>query len=237
MFWLMLGASVLSEAGGIVGRANERKNAQAEIDQKLKELNLDTAQGVTSLENQKIADKAQAEASAMQIGNETRAGQLEARDNLLGMQAEGKQSAGNLAASAAAGGLEGRTTVQDVLNENIQTAVNQERDRIGTAVSGANMQIDQMRRSFQPGSAYMNMYQSKKDSILQGAAMQESFLSERRKAYDYDANWFAQDLFDVAGTAANFAAQGAANKWWGGPNPAKKNLLTPYGTVNAGRGY
>jgi hypothetical protein len=223
MFWAMLGASVLQAAGGVIGRAQERKNAKAEIDQKLKELNLESAQGVTSLENQKISDKAQADAAAMQIGNETRTGQLAARDNLLGMQAEGKQAAGNLAAGMAAGGLESGTTVQDVLNQNIQTAVNQERERIGVASSGANMRIDEMRRSFQPGSAYMNLYESKKDSILQGAAMQKSFLEDQRDSYNYDLNWFAQDLFDVVGTAANFAAKGYENKWWGFSLPTKED--------------
>jgi len=228
MFWLMLGASVLQAAGGIIGRANERKNAQAQIDEKLSELNLSTAQGVTNLENQRIGDQAQAEQQATTLGAETRAGQIAARENLIGMEIEGGQAAGEMAATTAASGIAGRTTVQDVLDENIQTAVNQERERIGTAVSTANTQISEMRRSFQPGSAYMNLYQSKKSSLLQSAAQQKSFLDDQRESYNYDSNWFAQDFFDVAGTAANFASNAYANKMWKSTKPAAAAGPTGY---------
>jgi len=226
MFWLMLGASVLSAAGGIVGRANERKNAKAQIDQELEKLNLDSAQAVTSLENQRIGDKAQAEAAAVQIGNETRAGQIEAQGNLLGMRADADATAGELVASQTAGGIEGRTTVQDVLDENIRGAVNTERERIETGVSGANLQIGEMRRSFQLGSAYMNQYEEKKSSILTSAAQQKSFLDDQRESYDYDFNWLAQDLFDVAGTAAAFAGSAYQSDYWGNEKAAKTMLGT-----------
>jgi hypothetical protein len=221
MFWLMLGAQVLSAAGGVIGRAQERNNAKAQIDQELAKLNLNAAQAVTGLENQKIVDKAQADAAAMDLGNETRAGQIQAGENLLGMRAEADAAAGNLAVGQAAGGIAGRTTVQNVLDENIQTAINTERERIETSVSGANMQIGEMRRSFQLGSAYMNSFEEKKSSILTSAAQQKSFLDDQRESYNYDFNWLAQDIFDVAGAAASFAGAAYKSDYWGNEKAAK----------------
>jgi hypothetical protein len=220
MFWLMLGAAVVKGVGGIISRAQERSNAQAEIDQKLKELNLETAQATASLENQKSSDKVQAEQSATQLALDTRSNQLAGEADLASTRAQGAQAAGNQTAQNAANGIEGRTTVQDVLDYNIQDTINQKRESLDLATAGATTQLNQLHQTFQAGSAYMNIYASKKSNILTTSAQQESFLQERRKSYDYNANWFAQDLFGVAGVAADFASKGASNNWWAKAKPA-----------------
>lgn len=216
MFWLMLGASVIKGVGGIVGRAQERANAKAQIDQKLKELNLETAQGEASINNQIAADKSQAEQSVREQAFADYLTQTAEAGNLQAMQIEGEQAKGALAAQTVSGGIQQGTTMQEVLDDSIDQAIGQKRAQMSDALGGSLARVNEVRRTFQPGSSYMNLYQQKKDSLLQSAAMQTSYLEDQKASYDYwKGGWWATDLFAVAGEAASFAADGYSNKWWG----------------------
>ena len=216
MFWVMLAGAVLKTAGGIVSRGQERANAKAQIDQKLKELNLESAQGQASINNQIAADKSQAEGAVREQAFADYLTQTAEAGNLQALQIEGEQAADSLAARTVSGGIQQGTTMQEVLDDSIDQAIGQKREQMNTSLGGSIARVNDVRRTFKPGSAYMNMYQQKKDSLLQSAAMQTSYLEDQRESYDYwKGGWWATDLFAVAGEAASFAAGGYSNKWWG----------------------
>jgi len=246
--WWLIGSAVVSIAGSLYSGYQQREKGKTEADYQALQTqnrinaetyNRDTALGKLDLEL--ALDKHTAEQKAGNIETSAKSdftgtmertylGQLGAEANLLNLKTQGVEAVGSLEAGAAARGLRAPTTTKDVLQSNIQSQVNQTRKQIDSGLSStvsankANLDLNlknasDLRAQFNPGSAYMDVFNYTKKTIqgssgiaLEGLANQKSYLGDLSKSYDYNAGWFLTDLFNVGSMGIDTYTTG---KQWG----------------------
>jgi len=235
-------------AGGVVySNKVEREAAKAKVDYEAGQTKIrtdaeaysrDTALGKLDLELKNDKENAYTKAGDLETSaktgftgamEKTFLGQLAAESNLLDFKAQGAQAIGGVEAAAGARGLRAPTTTKQVLESNIRDQVNLSRKQIDSgrdlsvsqnqANLGLNLKnADEMRTQFDPGSAYMDLYDFTKtriagssDIALSALASQSTYLGDLSKSYNYNEKWFLTDLFDVANVGLK--TFGTATSW------------------------
>lgn len=230
---------IASAVGGILERKNQRneatKKANQEKDQlgfQKQELEYQKNTALGTMEQELGLQKAETLANAADSDAATIAGftssmedtylsQLGAEAQYRDVLQQGEQAQGSITAAAGSGGIRGNDIVGNVIAGQFQEQAALKRKTIdsgiGASVTKAKTMADlsmgetaRMRAQFDDGSAFMALYDYKRQRI-QGAADIQSLAMEDQSSYldsvikdnKYNWNWFAADALGVTTAAAN----------------------------------
>jgi len=225
-----------SLAGGIYSRYQQREQIRDQAEEERDRL----AEQKANLQNELSQSKENAKQKVTQNMEQTYLSQLEAESQYMDAKAQGSASIGTLDAKTSAGGIQQGTTIQQVSRANIQKSLSTQRQVIDKSLSSAVQNVNDTRRSFKAGSAYMNVYQGKIEGInaadkraketiesteygkipswaIVGAAFDPlvgSILGLASKGKARGSDWFLADLFNAGTAGSNFVSSGEQNNWW-----------------------
>ena len=247
---LVIGAAVKA-IGAIASNANERKETREQAEYDMDQANLreqaldyekDTALGNLEKQTGIAQQDAYSQAAATEkeaIGqyteqaSQTYLGQLAAEENFMDLRQAGFEAQGQMTATTGASGIRKNDTLGGVLDRQIaqkETAARRSIDAsrdgsmygAGRQLERANSAAGLAREQFQQGSAYMNLYDYRRERI-EGAADIQALSIERQKTYLQDTideqdygkdSWFWIDLLSVAGAASDAYSQGYSLGAW-----------------------
>ena len=179
---------------------------------------------------------------ATQNAETTYLNQVAAESQILDTKQQGAQASGSMDARAAASGIKGGGTAQDVLASQVKQATgNQQRAATASMSMGmANVEkeisaANKVSANFQQGSAYMNLYNQKVNSVNAGADLNSSQLQTTIDNNKYNWASFATDALSVVQGAASLYTQGAGAGWWGSGGVSAANTAfsaSPGGPAN-----
>lgn len=221
---LVVGAAA-KFAGGVVGRAEERKAARKQAEQGIKdaEFKRDTALG--TMERQLVGNMGEDYLAAGDLENQantqgiasaqnTFIGQLQAEQDMMDLKASNARSSAELVATQGASGAKQDVNLQTVIDAELQANENAKRSQIDKGLSIATYQrsntLDAMKTQqnrleskYDEGSAVRNLYNYQGKRIRQGTTLQTTYLNDVIKDNTYNAGWFAADLLGGFGAAAD----------------------------------
>jgi hypothetical protein len=220
--------AAISATGDIIDNAAQREAGIESANQKLEQLKQDKEQLAQQTAIDQEATYAQAGiAEKAAAGDFTQAmsasflGQLNAEQQFTDLQQQGAEAQGTVAARAGASGTRGNKTVSQVLQRQIAEKEGFARRSITAAREGSIDQatrgyektmgsVDLAREQFEPGSAYMNLYNYRRARIggeadeVPGITSQTSYLKKIIADLDYwKGNWWAADLLSLGSAGAN----------------------------------
>lgn len=263
---LVVGA-LASAGAGILGRANEREEATKEANYQIAQNNLDIqaleqnkTQALGQMEKELAVSKENdlAQAAATQRGatnqfttsmQETYLSQLAGKSKHMDLVANTTQERGQLNSAMGSSGARADTTLATVMGADQRRQIAESQAALASSqelavgagqmsLAEANTQARELRDKYNEGSAFMELYNLKRQEIedasaidLQKLTAKDSYLDSIVEDNKYDLGWFMADFFGVAGAAA-----GAATSLYGlgafggsGASGGSKGFSSTYG--------
>lgn len=233
---VMGGAAIFKGITNIFSNNNARKKEAEESRYQLNQLEADKTSSLNTLDASLAASKENDfnQATAIERGasgtftnnlQSTYLNQLAAESNYMDLLSEGQSVKGSLQASAGASGAREDTTLSRVLEKSIaekettaRTNIDKTRDST-VAGSSSNLnesqeQAKSLRRQYDEGSAYMNLFNMKRQGIIDTTKVKQSYLQDiYNDATTYDWADFGADFFGfttpVVDLASDLAKKGA----------------------------
>lgn len=237
---------MVGAAGAIAGRAAKRAQARAQAEANKKYITQQRDDALDSMSKQLNSDVQQANTQASQLQDQivsgaesTYLGQVAAESKILDTEQQGAQAQGSLTARAAASGIKSGGTLADVLDEQVNASVKAQRTEERAGVTQNMSQIANIAENrqnllsqFQTGSAYMDLYNSKKSSINKEAQLAIDQQNTTIANNQYGVTSFLQDLGSVAGAASSVYTAGLGAGWWGAGSYVAGGALNNYSNNN-----
>lgn len=231
---VMGGAALFKGISNVVSNNNARQNEAKESKYQLDQLNTDTQASLNTLDADLAASKESdfAQATAIERGatgaftnnlQSTYLNQIAAEANYMDLLAENNSAKGSLQASAGTSGARQDQTLSKVLEKSIaeketaaRTSIDKTRD---SAVAGATSNLNEsqeqaknIRKQYDAGSAYMSLFNTKRQGIIDTSNVKKSYLEDIYKdATTYDWTDFGADFFGFATPVVDLAS-GLASK-------------------------
>jgi len=222
---------VSKAAGGVVARDAARKEAIEKINEEQGQLSLDKTALVEDKERKlgemeadltvarerDLATAGAAETSALFGAKKTFINQLVAEGQYLDTLQQEQMATGGLSARAGAAGIRTPITMQEVMGRQFEqsntlarTQIEGARD-LGVGQFGIEMgEVTRTREQYNEGSAYMNLYNLRRDDVSADSAAaigkiehRETFLGRQRKQQQYGWGWFGVDALGVVSDLAS----------------------------------
>ena len=242
---LVVGAAA-SAGSKVLANANERQEnrekaeyekQQNELAKQALEAQRKSALGQLDLELAASKEADFAQATAIQRGaseqftqsmQNTYMSQLAAESQHMDLMSNAAQEMGQLNATMGTSGARQDTTLSQVMAAEERRKISESRATIDTArdqaiaagsmnVLEATTRANELRSKYDTGSAYMDLYNFKRQSIetasdidLQKLVTQGTYLDQQIKENKYNWTWFAADAFSVLGAATGGVSSAGA---------------------------
>jgi uncharacterized protein YecA (UPF0149 family) len=218
---VMGGSAIIKGFGNVFSNKVAREKEKTEAQSQINILKANTAEAVNNLEAQLESNKEQdfIRASAIERGasteftqnmQQTYLGQLTAENNYIGQLAQGQTTLGQLKSTEGTSGARSDILVNSIIKQTIEAENKQARQTIDKSLESAvgqglasykesEAQANTLRSMYNEGSAYMRLFQTQKQGIINSSAAKESYLQDiYNDASKYDKWDFGADFFGVA---------------------------------------
>ncbi len=236
---IMLGAALVKGVGNVFANAAARDKEAKEAKYQLDQLNADTTATINVMDAELAANKEAdfTKATAIERGateqftanmQNTYLAQLGAENNYMEQLSASNDTMGKLQTAAGMSGARTDATLMgitksilDEQNKAMRTSIDAARDsNVATGLASVNeakTQANELRSQYDPGSAYMTLFNTKRQGILDAANVKRTYLqSVYKDATTYDWWDFGADFIwgynPIAGTVADLASQGVFGK-------------------------
>lgn len=153
-------------------------------------------------------------------------GQLAAEDQYTGLLASNERASGELVAQQGASGTKQDITLQTVIDSELRANANTQRTQIDKGLEmnayrnklvadSGQEQLERLGRKYEPNSAFMRLYDYKRERITGETKLQTSYLDDIIRSNQYNAGWFFSDLLGVTAAASDTATAGYSMGLWG----------------------
>lgn len=226
---VMGGAALFKGISNVVSNNNARQNEAKESKYQLDQLKTDTDTSLHTLDAELAASKESdfTQATAIERGatgaftnnlQSTYLSQLAAESNYMDLLGENQSARGSVKAAAGASGAREDKTLSNVLEKSIaekettaRTNIDKTRD---SAVAGATSNLNEsqeqaknIRKQYDEGSAYMSLFNTKRQGIIETANVKKSYLEDiYNDATTYDWTDFGADFFGFSTPVVDFAS-------------------------------
>ncbi len=263
---LVVGA-LASAGAGILGRANEREEATKEanyqlaqnaLDKQTAQANKDQALGQMERELTVSKENDFSDAAAIQRGasnqftssmQETYLSQIAGKSKHMDLVANTSQEMGQLASAMGSSGARADTTLATVMGADQRRQIAESQASLAASqelavgagqmnLAEANTKANEIRAKYNEGSAFMELYNFKRQGIetlsdIDASKMnlKDSYLNDIVQENKYNGSWFLADFFGVAGAAAGAATSIYGLGGFGGSSSSggSKGFSSTYG--------
>jgi F0F1-type ATP synthase membrane subunit b/b' len=236
---IMLGAALVRGIGNIFSNAAARDKEAKEAKYQLDQLNAYTTATLNAMDAELASNKEAdfIKATAIERGateqftanmQNTYLSQLSAESSYMDQLAASNDTMGKLQTAAGTSGARTDTmlmgitkSILDEQNKTTRTSIDATRDsNVATGLASVNeakTQANELRAQYDEGSAYMALFNTKRQGIIDAANVKKTYLqSVYKDATTYDWWDFGADFFGfttpITGTVADMASQGVFGK-------------------------